>query len=330
MKETILVTGGAGYIGSHTCRQLTDAGYAIVVLDNFYSGHRWAIPENATLVEGNIGDAKLVRETIRQHGIESVVHFAAHIEVAESVENPLKYYHNNIVASHHLIRTCADEGIKKFIYSSTAAVYGTPEECPIDEDVAEAPINPYGRTKLATEWMLRDTAEVNDLRYVALRYFNAAGSRVDTTLGQATPNATHLIKVACQVACGLRDSVTIFGTDYPTGDGTCIRDYIHVDDLASAHIAALAYLDSGGESQIFNCGNGAGYSVRQVLDSVNKVNGKDINIIEGPRREGDPAELVAKTERIRKVLDWTPQYDDLDVICESALNWERKYMAMEK
>ncbi|MFQ5545468.1 MAG: UDP-glucose 4-epimerase GalE [Acidiferrobacterales bacterium] len=290
----ILVTGGAGYIGSHTCRQLIDAGYSVVVLDNFYSGHRWAVPKETTLVEGDVGDATLVRGTLTQYGIDAVIHFAGHIVVPESVENPIKYYRNNTIASCNLIQACVDVGVDKFIFSSTAAVYGTPAVLPVSEDAVTTPINPYGMSKLATEWILHDVAASLDerqnksgFRYMALRYFNVAGARLDGTLGQSTPEATHLIKVAAEAACGLRDSITIFGNDYPTEDGTCVRDYIHVDDLAMAHLAALAYLMDGGKSQILNCGYGIGFSVRQVLDTIQNVSNTELDIREGPRRSGE-------------------------------------------
>ena len=330
--RTILVTGGAGYIGSHTCRQLIDAGHVIVVIDNFYSGHRWAVPEQATLIEGDVGNRDLTYKALQKHEIDAVIHFAGHIVVPESVQDPIKYYRNNTVASCNLIQACVDAGVAKFIFSSTAAVYGIPATLPVREDSPTAPINPYGTSKLATEWILRDLAASFDdqepkgsLRYVALRYFNVAGARLDGTLGQATPEATHLIKVASQAACGLRDRVTIFGTDYPTEDGTCIRDYIHVDDLAVAHLAALDYLDAGGTSTVLNCGYGTGFSVRQVLKTVKAVSNVDFAVEEGPRRPGDPPSLVAGAQRIRDILDWQPQYQDIKVICTSAYNWEKNY-----
>lgn len=332
MKVTVLVTGGAGYIGSHTCRQLIDAGYGVVVLDNFYSGHRWAIPKEAALVEGDVGNTTLVRETLTQHRINAVIHFAGHIVVPESVENPIKYYRNNTVASCNLIQACVDVDVNNFIFSSTAAVYGIPAVLPVSEEAQVAPINPYGTSKLATEWILRDVAaslngqaNKGGFRYMALRYFNVAGARLDGTLGQATPEATHLIKVAAEAACGLRDSITIFGTDYPTEDGTCIRDYIHVDDLAMAHLAALTYLIDGGKSETLNCGYGMGFSVRQVLDTIQNVSNTKLDIREGPRRSGDPPSLIANAQRIRDILGWKPQHQDISVICRSAYNWEKSY-----
>ncbi len=336
MGKAVLVTGGAGYIGSHTCRHLIDAGYSVIVVDNFYSGHRWAVPEQATLVEGDVGNQVLVSQILRDYKIDAVIHFAGHIVVPESVSNPLKYYRNNTVASHSLLQACVDAGVNKFIFSSTAAVYGIPERLPVSEDAPTLPINPYGASKLMTEWILRDLAASFSIdnskrstnpnfRYVALRYFNVAGARLDGSLGQATPEATHLIKVACEVACGLREGVTIFGTDYPTEDGTCIRDYIHVDDLAVAHLRALDYLTQGGESVSLNCGYGSGFSVRQVLDNVKKVSGTNFKVTEGPRREGDPPSLVADARRIREILHWEPKYQDIKVICQSAFNWEKNY-----
>lgn len=331
MTTTVLVTGGAGYIGSHSCRQLVDAGYRIVVLDNFYSGHRWAIPQAAALVEGDVGDTDLVRDTLQRFSADAVIHFAGHIVVPESIENPIKYYRNNTIASCNLIQACVDVGVDKFIFSSTAAVYGIPTVLPVGEDADTDPINPYGMSKLATEWILRDVATSlqgqasGRFRYMALRYFNVAGARLDGTLGQATPEATHLIKVAAEAACGLRDGVTIFGTDYPTEDGTCVRDYIHVDDLARAHLSALTYLLDGGQSQTLNCGYGMGFSVRQVLDTIQAVSGVELDVREGPRRAGDPPRLVANAQRIRDTLSWTPQHQDISVICRSAYNWEKDH-----
>ncbi len=333
MTNTVLVTGGAGYIGSHTVRQLVDAGYPVVVLDNFYSGHRWAVPDAATLVEGDVSDRALVEQVLREHDVQSVVHFAAHIVVPESVADPLKYYRNNTVASCQLLSACASVGVQQFIFSSTAAVYGTPEQIPVDESAPTLPMSPYGSSKLATEWMLRDLLSSQQavdaptgsgFRYVALRYFNVAGASLDGRLGQATPEATHLIKVSCEAACGKRDRVMVFGTDYPTPDGTGIRDYIHVEDLASAHVAALRHLEQGRPSQILNCGYGRGFSVREVIAMVKKVSGIDFAVADAPRRAGDVSALVADVTRIGQVLDWAPQYDDLELICRTAYEWEKK------
>jgi UDP-glucose 4-epimerase len=324
-ERKVLVTGGAGYIGSHTCHRLVEAGFGVVVLDNLYSGHPWAVPEKATFVRGDAGDAGLVRELIRRHAIDAVVHFAGHIIVPESVADPLKYYHNNVAASRQLIETCIAEGVGQFVFSSSAAVYGIPDRAaPIGEDAALAPINPYGRTKLIIEWMLEDAARAfPSFHYVALRYFNVAGARLDGTLGQATRDSTHLIKIASEAACGLRDRVSIFGTDYPTPDGTCVRDYIHVEDLARAHIDALAYLRGSGASSVLNCGYGKGYSVREILKVAREVSGVDFPIEEAPRRAGDPPSLVADARRIGEVLGWRARHDDIRVVCESAIRWER-------
>lgn len=331
MSITVLVTGGAGYIGSHTCRHLLDAGCKLVVLDNFYSGHRWAVPEDATLVEGDVANYDLVRRVLREHEVGAVIHFAGHIVVPESVREPLKYYRNNTVASCHLLQACLDTGVDRFIFSSTAAVYGNPASLPVAENAPTQPITPYGTSKLMTEWVLRDvSASRKHFRYVALRYFNVAGARSDGTLGQATPEATHLIKVACEAACGLREGITIYGTNYPTPDGTCIRDFIHVDDLAVAHVAALRYLGNGGDSQILNCGYGSGFSVRQVIETIRDISGADFPVTEGPRRAGDSASLIANAERIRTVLAWKPRMQDIRVICQTAYDWEKTYLRMRR
>jgi UDP-glucose 4-epimerase len=333
-KPAILVTGGAGYIGSHTCRQLIDAGEKVIVIDNFYSGHRWAVPEQAILVEGDAGDIDLTSNLMREHNIDTVIHFAGHIVVPESVTDPLKYYRNNTQNSRNILQSCLDTGVKQFVFSSTAAVYGIPEEQPATEQTATAPINAYGRSKLMTEWMMQDLADRPDIdeqfRFVALRYFNVAGARLDLSLGQATPEATHLIKVACQAALGLRDNVSIFGTDYPTPDGTGVRDYIHIEDLASAHLSALRYLRGGNASTIMNCGYGKGYSVREVMQMVKKVSGVDFTIIEAPRRAGDPPELIADNTKIQNTLDWEIRYQNLELICQTAYEWEKKWAQMKE
>jgi UDP-glucose 4-epimerase len=322
-RKSLLVTGGAGYIGSHVVRQLGAAGYPVIVLDNLSTGFRRSVL-HGELVEGNSGDRELVGNLIREHGIEAVLHFAAHIVVPESVAEPLKYYGNNTCNTRNLLQACHDNGVKRFIFSSTAAVYGIPAGPAAGEDSPLAPINPYGLSKLMSEWMLRDLAAAGELRYVALRYFNVAGADPEGRIGQSTPKATHLIKVACEHAVGNRDQVAIFGTDYPTPDGSGVRDYIHVDDLAAAHILALNYLEQGGASQILNCGYGHGYSVREVLDSVQRVSGVKLNIREEPRRAGDPPALIAKADRIRDVLGWQPRHDDLDFIVKTALAWEKR------
>ncbi len=319
----ILVTGGAGYIGSHVVRQLGEAGHRVTVLDNLSTGFREAVL-HGDLVVGETGDRDLVDRLLEERGIEAVVHFAAHIVVPESVSEPLRYYGNNTCATRSLLDCCRRAGVGRFIFSSTAAVYGEPEQTMIDEDVPTAPINPYGRSKLMTEWMLEDLAAATPMRYVALRYFNVAGADPEGRIGQSTPDATHLIKVACEVATGQRERISIFGTDYPTPDGTCLRDYIHVEDLADAHLRALEYLVDGGESAVLNCGYGHGYSVREVLDAVERVAGRPLSIVEAPRRAGDPAALVADSGRLRRRLDWSPRYDDLDLIVGSALRWERR------
>ncbi|MGE4634120.1 MAG: UDP-glucose 4-epimerase GalE [Arenicellales bacterium] len=323
---TVLVTGGAGYIGSHTTHQLLAAGHRVSVIDTLYSGHRWAVPDEVDFHQLDAGDSDAVTALIRARGFDAVIHFAGHIVVPESVANPAKYYQNNVVASLKLIESCQQAGVECFIFSSSAAVYGNPQTIPVDESAPVNPINPYGRTKLITEWTLADLARRADsgpkLRYIALRYFNVAGARLDGRLGQATPEATHLIKVGCEAACGLREAVSIFGTDYETTDGTCIRDYIHVEDLAGAHLQALDYLADGGKSRVLNCGYGHGYSVREVLDTLRRISEVNFTIRETDRRAGDPACLVSDNRAIREVLDWAPQYDDLELICSSALDWE--------
>jgi UDP-glucose 4-epimerase len=322
-KDTVLITGGAGYIGSHVALQLRARGDKVVVLDNLVTGFRQAVFD-APLVVGNVGDADLVKRTLAEHGVGAVMHFAAHTIVPESVRDPLKYYGNNTCATRSLLAACNEAGIRQFVFSSTAAVYGLPSSGVAHEDSALAPINAYGTSKLMSEWMLRDLSAVTPLRSVALRYFNVAGSDPECRVGQATAKATLLIKVACEAVVGKRTHVSIYGTDYPTPDGTGIRDYIHVDDLARAHLNALDYLRGGGASVTLNCGYGHGYSVREVLESVQRVAGKRIDIREEPRREGDPPALVAGAERVRSVLGWVPRLDDLDGIVRTALRWEER------
>jgi len=323
MGNGILVTGGAGYIGSHVVKQLAEAGEKVVVLDNLSTGFADAVL-GAELVVGDTGDAELVNRVLDDHKVDSVMHFAAHTVVPESVSDPLKYYRNNTCNSRNLLQCCNEKNVKHFIFSSTAAVYGIPENGAASEDTPTSPINPYGLSKLMTEWMLRDLGAASDLRYVALRYFNVAGCDPEGQIGQSTPNATLLIKVACEAAVGKRNGVSIFGTDYPTPDGTGVRDYIHVEDLADAHIKALEYLRAGGESNTLNCGYGHGYTVREVLDTVGRIAGEALQITEEPRRPGDPAALIAVADKVRKDLGWTPQYDDLDVIVRTALEWEKR------
>jgi UDP-glucose 4-epimerase len=320
--QGILVTGGAGYIGSHVVRQLGEAGRRVVTLDNLSTGFKEAVT-HGELIIGETGDRALVDELLTQHNIDTVMHFAAHTIVPESVANPLKYYGNNTCSTRNLLECCARYGVKHFIFSSTAAVYGIPAEPFTSEETSTAPINPYGASKLMSEWMLRDLSNATELRHVILRYFNVAGSDPGGRIGQSTREATLLIKVAAEAAVGKRASISIFGTDYPTPDGTGVRDYIHVEDLADAHIKALAYLENGGESATLNCGYGHGYSVREVLDMVERISGKKLNIREEDRRPGDPPTLVAKAERIQKLLDWSPRHDNLNVIVETSLNWER-------
>jgi UDP-glucose 4-epimerase len=322
---TILVTGGAGYIGSHTVQQLVARGESVVVLDNLSTGFRQSV-QGVPLVEGDVGDAQLVGRLLREHGIRTVIHFAAHTIVPESVSDPLKYYGNNTCQTRSLLAACAAGGVEHFVFSSTAAVYGIPESGLAAEDARLAPINPYGTSKLMSEWMLRDLAAATRLRFVTLRYFNVAGSDPQGRIGQSTRKATLLIKVACEASVGRRESVSIFGTDYPTPDGTGVRDYIHVVDLADAHLLAVDYLRGGGASETLNCGYGHGYSVREVLDSVRRVSGAALKVIEQPRRAGDPPSLVARSERVRQVLGWVPRLDDLDGIVASSLNWERKLL----
>jgi UDP-glucose 4-epimerase len=326
--KKILLTGGAGYIGSHVLRQLGLAGENVVTLDNLSSGFEAAVT-TGTFVAGDTGDAELLERIFNEHNIDTVMHFAAHTVVPESVSDPLKYYRNNTASSRTLLEAAATHGVENFVFSSTAAVYGIPPGGRAAEDTPTQPINPYGTSKLMTEWMLRDLSAAGGPRYVALRYFNVAGCDPSGTIGQSTPKATLLVKVACEAATGSRPGVSIFGTDFPTPDGTGLRDYIHVEDLATAHLDALRYLRNGGESTVLNCGYGHGYSVRDVLAAVEKANGSPLVIREEDRRAGDPPELVAVAERIRKVLDWAPKYDDLDTIVRTSLDWERKIAARD-
>jgi UDP-glucose 4-epimerase len=326
--KKLLVTGGAGYIGSHVVRQLGAAGEDVVTLDNLCTGFREAVTAGE-LVVGETGDARLLDRIFAEHDIDTILHFAAHTIVPESVADPLKYYRNNTCSSRTLLEAAQKHGVRHFVFSSTAAVYGIPPGGKAGEDSPTAPINPYGTSKLMTEWMLRDVATAGGPSYVALRYFNVAGCEPSGAIGQSTPKATLLVKVACEAATGKRPGVSIFGTDYPTPDGTGLRDYIHVEDLASAHLDALSYLRNGGESTTLNCGYGHGYSVREVLQAVEKVNGAPLNIREEARRHGDPPELVAVAEKVRSVLGWKPQYDDLDTIVRTSLEWERKIAARD-
>jgi UDP-glucose 4-epimerase len=324
-RGTILVTGGAGYIGSHVVLQLRERGESVVVLDDLSRGFRQSV-RDTPLVVGDVGDRQLVSRVLRDHGVDTVMHFAAFTIVPESVRDPLKFYANNVGGTRNLLQCCADAGVRQFVFSSSATIYGNSGSDPLAEGSPLAPINPYGTSKLVSEWMLRDLAVASDLRYVALRYFNVAGSDSGGRIGQATRGATLLIKVASEASVGKRSHVSIYGTDYPTPDGTGIRDYVHVEDLAAAHLAALDYLRRAGPSAVLNCGYGHGYSVRQVLDSVQRVAGRPLTIREQDRREGDPAVLVAKADRIRALLGWTPKLDDLDTIVRTSLAWEARLL----
>ena len=326
--KEILVTGGAGYIGSHVVRQLGLAGESVVTLDDLSTGFEAAVTAG-DLVVGDMGDAGLLERLFSERNIDTVMHFAAHTIVPESVANPLKYYRNNTASSRTLLEACDRHNVQHFVFSSTAAVYGIPPEGKASESTATKPINPYGTSKLMTEWMLRDLAAAGGLKYVALRYFNVAGCDPSGKIGQSTPRATLLVKVACEAAVGTRPQVCVFGSDYPTPDGTGLRDYIHVEDLATAHLAALEYLRTGGESTTLNCGYGHGYSVREVLAAVERANGEPLDIVEEPRRAGDPPELVAVADKVRDVLGWAPRFDDLDKIVTTSLAWERRLAAQD-
>jgi UDP-glucose 4-epimerase len=320
---SVLVTGGAGYIGSHTVLQLVARGERVVVLDDLSTGFRQAV-RDVPLVVGNVNDRKLVDQVLAEHNVDTIVHFAAHTIVPESVSDPLKYYGNNTAATRSLLEAASNAGVKHFVFSSTAAVYGIPAAGVAAEETPTAPINPYGTSKLMSEWMLRDVAAASSLRYVALRYFNVAGADQKCRVGQASRAATHLIKVACEAALGMRPHVSIYGTDYATPDGTGVRDYIHVEDLARAHLDALDYLLKGAASAVINVGYGHGYSVREVLASVERVTGRHLSIREEPRRAGDPPAIVARAERIRAQLSWKPRLDDLDTIVRTAFQWEQR------
>jgi UDP-glucose 4-epimerase len=321
---SVLVTGGAGYIGGHMTLGLLDAGEKVVVVDNLSTGFAWAVPEAATLAVGDFGDSELIGRLIEQHQVEAIAHFGAKLVVPESVGDPLGYYLNNVAKARNLIECAVEGGVRNFIFSSTAAVYGETSSEPVGEEAPLAPISPYGRSKLMVEWMLADTARAYDFRYVALRYFNVAGADPKGRLGQSTPNATHLIKRGVQTALGRHGSLDIFGEDYPTRDGTCVRDYIHVSDLIDAHMAALAYLRGGGAALVCNCGYGHGATVKEVVDVVKRVSGVDFPVNKVGRRPGDPAAIVARADRIREVLGWRPQRDDLEGIVRQALDWERR------
>jgi UDP-glucose 4-epimerase len=321
---TVLVTGGAGYIGSHMVHALVDAGERVVVLDNLTTGFDWALPEAAPFVIGETGDQMLVAALIAEHKVDAIIHFAASIVVPDSVADPLAYYRNNTVNSRALIECAVKGGVRHFIFSSTAAVYGNPQRMPVREDDPTVPMSPYGSSKLMTEIMLRDAGAAHRLRHVILRYFNVAGADPLGRTGQSTKGATHLIKVAVETALGRRPKMDVFGTDYPTPDGTCIRDYIHVSDLVRAHSDALAYLRGGGAPVTLNCGYGRGFSVLEVIETVKRVSGADFRVEISGRRAGDPAQIVAASNRARAVLAWQPHFDELDTIVTHALAWERK------
>jgi UDP-glucose 4-epimerase len=324
-RKGILVTGGAGYIGSHVVRQLGEAGERVVTLDNLSRGFRRAVT-HGELVVGDTGDRDLVLRVLKEHEIDTVMHFAAYTIVPESVAEPLKYYANNTCSTRSLLQCCVESGVQHFVFSSTAAVYGIPPGGVAAEETPTAPINPYGSSKLMSEQMLRDVSAATPLRHVALRYFNVAGSDPGGRIGQSTPGATLLTKVAVEHVVGKRPYVAVYGTDYDTPDGTGVRDYIHVEDLATAHLDALKYLRNAGASTTLNCGYGHGYSVRELLQAVERVSGQKLVVREEPRRAGDPPSLISKADRIRQVLGWTPKHDDLDHIVRTALDWERKLL----
>ena len=321
----ILVLGGAGYIGSHTALELVKAGNEVVIADNLVTGYRKAIPEGAKFYEGDLRDFDFLNKLFQQEKIDAVIHFAAYSLVGESVTNPLKYYDNNLYGTKVLLEAMVKNNVGKIVFSSTAATYGEPENIPILETDRTCPTNPYGETKLAMEKMFKWTAEAHGLRYVSLRYFNACGADESGTIGEAHNPESHLIPLILQVPNGKRETISIYGTDYDTPDGTCIRDYIHVTDLAQAHILAVQYLNNGGESDIFNLGNGVGYSVREVIETARKVTGHPIPATETSRRAGDPARLVASSEKAKKILGWKPVHDSLEEIIVSAWNWHKNH-----
>jgi UDP-glucose 4-epimerase len=323
---TVLVTGGAGYIGSHMVLALAEAGESVVVIDNLSTGFSAFLPEGVPLFIGDAGDESLVEGVIEQHSVESIIHFAGSVVVPDSMRDPLGYYRNNTFTTRSLLNAAVKCGINRFIFSSTAAVYGNPEQVPVPESAPTRPLSPYGFSKLMSEIMLHDVATAHGMRYVALRYFNVAGADPQGRVGLATVGATHLLKIAVEAATGQRAKIDVFGTDYPTPDGSCIRDFIHVSDLAQAHRAALSYLRGGGDSVTLNCGYGRGYSVLESIEAVRRISGRNFAVQYAPRRPGDIMTMVADTARMRATLDWTPQYDDLDTIATHALAWEEKLL----
>jgi len=327
---TILVTGGAGYIGSHMVHELVDAHERVIVLDNLVTGFDWALPADVPLIIGDTGDQDLVARIIGEHQVSAVIHFAASVVVPDSVADPLGYYRNNTANTRALIEAAIKGGIERFIFSSTAAVYGNPAKFPVDEDEPTSPLSPYGSSKLMSEIMLRDAGRAHGLGYVILRYFNVAGADPLLRTGQSTRGATHLIKVAAETAAGLRPRMEVFGTDYPTPDGTCVRDYIHVSDLVRVHSDALRYLRAGGASVTLNCGYGRGFSVLEVIDTVRQISGRDFRVDLAPRRPGDPAQIVACSDRARAILGWKPRLDDLPIIVRHALAWQDKLMTRNR
>jgi UDP-glucose 4-epimerase len=321
---TVLVTGGAGYIGSHMVLALAEAGESVVVIDNLSTGFTTSLPEGVPLFIGDAADENLVEGVIAAHGVESIVHFAGSVVVPESIRDPLGYYRNNTMTTRSLLNTAVKCGVDRFVFSSTAAVYGNPDRMPVSEDAATRPLSPYGSSKLMAEIMLHDTAAAHGMNYVVLRYFNVAGADPHSRIGLATVGATHLLKIAVEAATGQRAKIDVYGTDYPTSDGSCVRDFIHVSDLAQAHRAALAYLRGGGHSTTLNCGYGRGYSVLETIEAVRRVSGRNFAVQTAARRPGDIMTMVADTRRIAATLDWTPQYADLDTIAAHALAWEEK------
>ena len=322
----VLVTGGAGFIGSHITDQLLQSGYQPIVIDNLSNGYREAVSKGVPLYVADIGDSQFLENFFKIHKIEIVIHCAAFVNVEDSMNRPLEYYQNNLAYSINFLKACKFANVKSFIFSSSAAVYGQPDEIPIKETTPTLPVNPYGKTKLMFEKILIDSCALSSskMNYVICRYFNVAGADVEGQRGQFTKEVFHLIQVACRVISGHRNHIKIYGVDYPTPDGTCIRDFIHVQDLAIAHVQMVDYLKNGGTSEIFNCGYGCGFSVREVLETMKKISGVDFKIVESKRRTGDPVQLVAGTEKIQKVLGWLPKYNDLSLICKTALEWECK------